>query len=1373
MVRDSTEVTISKAEAVHQINVAPVDIDGNPLAVNIGGELVEHKASGVEQWFIFFFPTQRWFSDISDAYSWEWATTDSLRSKDRVYDFNGFANDGITGDLLFQNQPSDLKHMSFRYTTPPDAENILVRHWLSGGPTGGLSFTAYNSGLANSLTEPFTRDEYFMPNPYPDFPFGFFFEDVFPIDIATGDVLWDSQVSRTLYLAAKDSSTVEGFTLGDSLVPLFSTNSDQMPVALAPPHWFGGFDNTGTVIRVGAARGRSGWLFLNQMQDMTPHPGLTYELYKEGQLVETGDLEKIGDPLSSASTVSIPASPGPYTMKTSYDKYYVSGDKGLATLSATFDTGAADKNPPTLLRLNVLAGVQPDDSIPPTASAQIRVTFDEVLPVPPGISYSTGDGTTWQALAVTDLGSGDYSAVLPTLPNNSIVSLRVQAQDAAGNSMDYRIVPALVVTLDAPILLSPPKGHATDDRQIAFHWDPVPTAAEYLLQVHTADSFGSASLAEATVAATQYTAGLDRGVYYWRVLASDNQGNRGPWSAARQLTIADPVVQVTTDTRHDIRPAISGVIDGSLWVAWESCRPQCRVWYKTGDAGGTAWSGDTQLTLQNYSDYDPAIAQTTGDRVGVVWYSWRNTNPSGVWNYDIFFKATDDYGATWSVDTHLTTHTGQDYSPSIAQTKGGNTWVVWHSDRSGNSDLWFSTSDGVDGAWSDAVQLTTDTAPDQYPSITQTSDGKIWVVWNRFGSIYYKTSDDDGATWTEDARLTSCCNNRPSIAQTTDGRIWMAWYGWSTVNPAGVGNWDIWYKASDDNGATWSPESLFTRFVGTDVDPDIAALASGDLGLVWSSDRALNNDIFYGVVGDLEDVNPPPVLRSATHLPYPNPDSEDVVTVTSVAVDETGIASVQLVWSVDGVSTGDLTMLDDGQHNDGPPGDGTYGVAIGPFPVGVRVSYQIRVTDIDSNTVLAPRFPNSFLTLEPLVPTSSILLVFDSISATGLDSYFKVALSNLGVPFDFWDSTLRGYVDLPTLNLYLNGLVVWSMPFFGFLSNIGAQENLASYLDGGGKLFISGQDIGYYIGRSSFYRQYLHAIYIQDNVNFHGLKGVTGDPITDGLALTIDGGTGASNQFYPSEIDAIAPAVSILTYDDTVPAAAPNPQFAYPQQMMDTIAPSEPTAYPDERDGSAPAPLSPEDLPLAAMVSDRPGPHHDFSGQSASTSLPNGGAEAAAVVSSGTGAVRVESDGYRVVYFAFGFEAISSATVRHEVMQRVINWLDPSIFAIGTVRGVVDLQWRSDNSGARVALAGTNFSAITGSDGSFVLSAVPQGEYEIRVTCTTYLPALKSAIVVTTGQVTELPPVRLRGGDMNLDGRVDLRDLTDLAQNFNMTESRW
>jgi len=151
-----------------------------------------------------------------------------------------------------------------------------------------------------------------------------------------------------------------------------------------------------------------------------------------------------------------------------------------------------------------------------------------------------------------------------------------------------------------------------------------------------------------------------------------------------------------------------------------------------------------------------------------------------------------------------------------------------------------------------------------------------------------------------------------------------------------------------------------------------------------------------------------------------------------------------------------------------------------------------------------------------------------------------------------------------------------------------AEDTLAigGCLDSGGRLFLTGQDIGYALcdpaspeysaGMKAFYENRFGATYVADDTDSLTVEGQAGDPITDGLLLALSGGDGAGNQTSPSEI---APngtgSASIFTYGGT----------------------------------------------------------------------------------SQTAGVRFEASGSRVVYLAFGFEAVSTSADRQTLAASICDWL--------------------------------------------------------------------------------------------------------------------
>src|SRR5574338_79876 len=159
----------------------------------------------------------------------------------------------------------------------------------------------------------------------------------------------------------------------------------------------------------------------------------------------------------------------------------------------------------------------------------------------------------------------------------------------------------------------------------------------------------------------------------------------------------------------------------------------------------------------------------------------------------------------------------------------------------------------------------------------------------------------------------------------------------------------------------------------------------------------------------------------------------------------------------------------------------------------------------------------------------------------------------------------RSALEPANLDLSNFGIVVWQ----GSNSDRAFYENevtkLQDYLDGGGNLLITGQNIGSDIfettGQSQFaqdfYHNYLHANYVADISNLFLIKGVPGDIISNGVQFV-------ANSIYERSLDKISPldtnATAILTYFNGpdiagIRAAADNYRIVYmvtgPEQITD------------------------------------------------------------------------------------------------------------------------------------------------------------------------------------------------------------------------------
>ncbi|MDA0986331.1 MAG: S8 family serine peptidase [Bacteroidetes bacterium] len=159
---------------------------------------------------------------------------------------------------------------------------------------------------------------------------------------------------------------------------------------------------------------------------------------------------------------------------------------------------------------------------------------------------------------------------------------------------------------------------------------------------------------------------------------------------------------------------------------------------------------------------------------------------------------------------------------------------------------------------------------------------------------------------------------------------------------------------------------------------------------------------------------------------------------------------------------------------------------------------------------------------------ASILFVDDDEDFNSEIYYFK-AFKKLGVVYEYWNHFSSGTPSYDILKNY--NIVVWSCEWaFPALDSMD-RNALKSYLDNGGRLFLSGQDIGWDLADPSptypnefnvskgasktFYEKYLKTKYIDDgSATNTSLVGYENDPITNGLSIDrFQPGRAATEQF--------------------------------------------------------------------------------------------------------------------------------------------------------------------------------------------------------------------------------------------------------------------
>ncbi|MGE5531291.1 MAG: Ig-like domain-containing protein [Bacteroidota bacterium] len=241
------------------------------------------------------------------------------------------------------------------------------------------------------------------------------------------------------------------------------------------------------------------------------------------------------------------------------------------------------------------------------------------------------------------------------------------------------------------------------------------------------------------------------------------------------------------------------------------------------------------------------------------------------------------------------------------------------------------------------------------------------------------------------------------------------------------------------------------------------------------------------------------------------------------------------------------------------------------------------------------------------------ILLVDDDGGDSYNTYYENALAGLGRAFDKWTVASDGPLTAEVLAAYVgpSKAVIWETGSQS-ASTLTANDQtvLTSFLNSAGRLFVTGQNIGYdLVGNSagqSFYHDYLHSDYRQNATSLATTRGVAGEIIGNAWAATtlaISGGDGADNQTSADEIDPLTGAVPCFKYYAGPPGAGLSTRYA--------------------------------------------------SGHKQSARAPG----AKGTVSSGTAGLSVDNGTYRLVYLGFGFEGISTQLDRNAVMQAVLNRL--------------------------------------------------------------------------------------------------------------------
>lgn len=248
----------------------------------------------------------------------------------------------------------------------------------------------------------------------------------------------------------------------------------------------------------------------------------------------------------------------------------------------------------------------------------------------------------------------------------------------------------------------------------------------------------------------------------------------------------------------------------------------------------------------------PEIVVAKNGNVFVTWADERNGNT------DIFLAKSTDSGKVFGdqtpdtdirVDDDLGSSSQRD--PAMATYNNG-IYLVWMDDRPGFYHIYFTKSTDNGETFSSSVEVD-DLLNDvvcEYPDIAVgSSDGKISVVWQAKGRIYYSESSDGGSTFSsgvivDNSGSSGKVQKYPSIAIGSNGDKYVAWQD----NRSGGINYDIYFATAGPSSTSFQNVARIDEGTGSteQTRPAIAASGTSKVYLTWRDERAgASGDIYF------------------------------------------------------------------------------------------------------------------------------------------------------------------------------------------------------------------------------------------------------------------------------------------------------------------------------------------------------------------------------------------------------------------------------------------------------------------------------------------------------------------------------------------------
>jgi hypothetical protein len=186
-------------------------------------------------------------------------------------------------------------------------------------------------------------------------------------------------------------------------------------------------------------------------------------------------------------------------------------------------------------------------------------------------------------------------------------------------------------------------------------------------------------------------------------------------------------VRISDDNGDDEDASVILARNGRFYVAWSSKRQTGVNIYIKSSEDGLTWSTADQVTVGPGEDYYPSLAQTRDGTFHIAWFRLEREQADA----DIWYSRSQD-ARTWSIPVQIAGSPKVEWAPSILADSRDTLRIVWSSGKTGNRELFVSRSDDGGRQWSCERQITQSDEEDDFPQMIETSKGEWILAWTRY-----------------------------------------------------------------------------------------------------------------------------------------------------------------------------------------------------------------------------------------------------------------------------------------------------------------------------------------------------------------------------------------------------------------------------------------------------------------------------------------------------------------------------------------------------------------------------------------------------------------------------------------------------------------